>query len=175
MAVIEFVMIVIAALVSVLIAQPDIFSDESWEYLSRLFLLLMVPASIPVVCYEVAPTAWHGQTFGKRLLGIRVVRWDDQVTRSSELECPDPLHSFLRWAIPHGACLVLAVVSGVVSYPMVQRGATWFVFYGISGGIGVWALLLVYLSSVLDENGRGWHDKAAGTIMVKAPDPHMRE
>ena len=47
--------------------------------------------------------------------------------------------------------------------------------YGLFAGVG--ALLavaaVVYLSSPFDKNGRCWHDKAAGTVVVTAAEaPH---
>ena len=41
----------------------------------------------------------------------------------------------------------------------------------ISAGAGLAAWLLVYASSLFDSDGRGWHDKAAGTVVVTASDP----
>ena len=41
-----------------------------------LFSLL---ALVPVAGYEVAATARRGQTFGKRLMGLRVVVWDEDI------------------------------------------------------------------------------------------------
>ena len=38
--------------------------------------------------------------------------------------------------------------------------------WGISVGAGVVTWAAVYASSLFDKNGRGWHDKAAGTIVV---------
>ena len=151
-------------------------TGENWGAFLALWVLLSVLALIPVVQYEVASTVGEGQTFGKRRLGIRVVPWDGQATSTSDQQVLKRMQCVVRWAIPHVAWLVITVVAGVLAFPIVQEWAwaNWFVFYGISGGAGLWAMMLVYLSSVLDENGRGWHDKAAGTIVVMAPDPHMQ-
>ena len=80
MAVIAALMTVAAGLTSLLITQPDFFSEEGWDAHYRLLVILLIPASIPVVRYEMVSTARRGQTFAKKLLGIRVVRWDDQDT-----------------------------------------------------------------------------------------------
>ena len=36
------------------------------------------------------------------------------------------------------------------------------------GGLALW--LLVHVSSFWDDNGRGWHDKAAGTVVIIDPE-----
>ena len=36
-------------------------------------------------------------------------------------------------------------------------------YVGAGAGVAAWAV--VYASSLFDNNGRGWHDKAAGTIV----------
>ena len=170
MAVAESVMVVVVVLAAAFITRLDIFSDERWRDFLLVFVLLMLLASIPVVRYEVASTARRGQTFGKRCMGIRVVQWNDEGASSSELPCPAPPRSLGRWAVPHGAGLFAAVVAGWMAFQVVQGYGA---FYGISGGAGMAAWTVVYLSSLLDKDRRGWHDKAAGTIVVTARDTYM--
>ena len=62
MASIELVMVIVVAVVSVLIAGNG---GGDWGGFLAALLLLMVPASIPMVRYEVAATARRGQTFAK--------------------------------------------------------------------------------------------------------------
>lgn len=164
MAILGSLMTLVAALVSVLIAQPDLFSDENWEDFFLLFLLLTIAASIPVARYEVASTARRGQTLGKRSMGIRVVHWDDHAASTSDHRLP-LTRSLVRWAVPHIAGVTVAVTAAMVSFPMIARFRT--IFF-ISAGAGLTAWMLVYLSSLWDKDGRGWHDKAAGTVVVEA-------
>ena len=170
MAVIAALMTVAAGLTSLLITQPDFFSEEGWDAHYRLLVILLIPASIPVVRYEMVSTARRGQTFAKKLLGIRVVRWDDQDTLTSEQIDLQAFRCLVRWVIPHVIGVSVAVGAGVASVPRIGG-------LGVlaGAGAGLWAMMLVYLSSVLGENGRGWHDKAAGTIVVMARDAHMEQ
>ena len=170
MAVIAALTTVAAGLTSLLITQPDFFSEEGWDAHYRLLVILLIPASIPVVRYEMVSTARRGQTFAKKLLGIRVVRWDDQDTLTSEQIDLQAFRCLVRWVIPHVIGVSVAVGAGVASVPRIGG-------LGVlaGAGAGLWAMMLVYLSSVLDENGRGWHDKAAGTIVVMARDAHMEQ
>lgn len=87
--------------------------------------------------YEVAPTARWGQTLGKRILGIKVVN-------VSTGAAPGLSKSLGRWAL-----LILPI-----SVPYVQvPGALFF--------------LLCVLTMGHEPFYRGWHDKAAGTLVIK--------
>ena len=171
MAVMEAVVIIATFMIAAFVAQPDFFDDENWENFYVLWVLLMVPASIPVYWYEVVFTARSGQTFGKRLADIRVVPWDGEAAVIGD---QDPLEFWRfgsRWAIPHGAGIVAAVVAATVVLPGVQYQGD-FGWPIVGAAVVPWAL--VYSSSLWDKNGRGWHDKAAGTIVVKEPEPQPR-
>ena len=70
----------------------------------------------------------------------------------------------MRWVIPAICGVVLGTGLGL-ALADTGRGV------GLLAPIAMWTL--VYLSSFLD-NGlgrRGWHDKAAGTIVIKVPRP----
>ena len=127
-----------------------------------LFSLL---ALFPVAGYEVAATARRGQTFGKKLMGLRVVAWDeDMAAPVGGAEGLDTRCSVERWAVPHGGGMLAGVVAGVVSAPLI--GA-----YALLVGADTWMVVsaVVYLSALGDAHGRGWHDKAAGTVVVRSP------
>ena len=155
---------VTAGVVTLLTGQDIYFSDEAWSFVYTLMGLLVVAGLIPVVRYEVASTARRGQTFGKGLLGIQVVQCDDQGAPAADLPPPDLRQSIERWALPHGAGLSVGVVAGAVAVPRIGH---YGVLVGAGAGVVAWAL--VYASSLFDSKGRGWHDKAAGTIVVVAP------
>ena len=125
------------------------------------FILLLPLALVPVARYEVAATARRGQTFGKDWAEIRVVRYEDLDAPSGDPRLCDLQQSILRWAIPHLAGVVVGVLAGVVSGP---RFGGWAVLVGADAGLAAW--MLVYASSLWDPNGRGWHDKAVGTVVV---------
>ena len=163
MAVIEFVMILVATAVAFLVAQPGMVSDENWGVYYVAFALLLVPASIPAYLFEVGSTVRSGQTWGKRLADIRVVRWDGEAAAAGDQGSLAHRRIAARWAIPHGAGTVAAVVAVIVVLPGAQDGVEsgWV----LMGAFAVpWAL--VYASSLWDNNGRGWHDKAAGTVVI---------
>ncbi len=158
---------IVATLIAAAVAQPDlVFGNENWDSFYQLLVLLLVLASILVIRYEVAATTRRGRTVGKKSMGIRVVHCDDRhgsSSDSSDWEYPEPLYSLFRWAIPHGAAAFAALVAGVAAVPRIGG-------FGVllGAGLGLAAWTVVYLSSLLDENGRGWHDKAAGTVVVEA-------
>ena len=52
--------------------------------------------------------------------------------------------------------------------------APWIGAYGVLVGADMWMVVsaVIYLSALGDPHGRGWHDKAAGTIVIEAPRPY---
>lgn len=85
--------------------------------------------------YDPVLIAIRGQTVGKMVERIRVVRADNG-------ELPSWGKSFGRWAVP-----------GVLKFIPV---------------VGFFLALICYASLTRDASRRGWHDKAAGTVVVKA-------
>ena len=115
------------------------------------------------VLYEPVTVAWRGQTLGKAICGVKTVRIADG-------ETPHLGQTFVRWVIPAAVGVVLS--SGAVRI-LLSDGQ--IPDSGAGRGFGLLAVIImwtpVYLSSFLD-NGvgrRGWHDKAAGTVVVKVP------
>ncbi len=165
MAVIEAVMIFVTFIIAALATGQDLLSDENLEAFYMLWLLLLIPASIPVYLYEVGATARFGQTLGKRLWDICVVPWDGEAAALSDQDRQEHWRYVARWAIPHAAGVVAAVVAAIVVLPSEDSGDFWPI-----AGAAVVSWALVYLSSLFDKNRRGWHDKVAGTIVVCATD-----
>ena len=85
--------------------------------------------------YDPVLIAIRGQTVGKMVKRIRVVRADNG-------ELPSWGKSFGRWAVP-----------GVLKFIPV---------------VGFFLALICYASLTWDASRQGWHDKAAGTVVVKA-------
>ena len=110
--------------------------------------------------YEVALTARSGQTLGKDALSIMVVRHDDG-------QLPTAAAAFIRWIVPAVASVAGAVVVAMIPVPKPQGLEDWV---PAAGGLVAW--MLVYASSMWDADWRGWHDKAAGTVVVNEPQPH---
>ena len=90
--------------------------------------------------YFVVPTALFGWSIGKLLAGTRVVD-----LRSGRI--PNPLRVIVRWVIPYLPVIVSLTV-------------------GLAGDVIGFAVAFVYLPIVWDL--RGWHDRAARTIVVNA-------
>lgn len=107
--------------------------------LAWLFFLL-IPV-IPFV-YETVMVAWRGQTVGKMLGRLQVLSLEDGLV-------PTRRSAMIRAGLPAG--LLLLTVLPILS---------------LFGQIGY---LAVYLSSLLDQVlRRGWHDKLAGTVVVRS-------
>ena len=143
--------------------------DQTGTFNASMVLFLLL-ALIPVARYEVVATRRRGQTVGKRTAGIQVIKCDDRGALINELPHLELRNSVERWVVPHGAGLFVGVVAGAVAARSIGD-------YGVLVGVGAWLAVstIVYLSSLLDENGRGWHDKAAGTIVVAVDEPEQLE
>ena len=101
----------------------------------RVMMLLFVAGAVLALLYEPLMIARNGQTVGKILLRVRVVRADGSGV-------PGMGRSFRRWAVP-----------GLLAF---------IPFVG-------WLLTLACYASLLwDRSKQGWHDKAAGTVVVRA-------
>ena len=134
MGVVLIVLIVIGALALFGADSGDSTADEETTGLV-FFFGVMALMTVTGLLYEVVMIATRGQTLGKMMTSIKVVRADNGLL-------PGWGKSIGRWIIP----VVLAFV------PVVG-----------------WLLsLLVYLSLLWDSARQGWHDKAAGTLVVKA-------
>ena len=88
----------------------------------------------------------------------------DGATRHDNGHVPSPVRSFIRWIIPHIAIIVGAAAEAASSdpVPLFVTPASWML-----AALFWW--LLVPASSRWDAEGRGWNDKAAGTIVVASP------
>lgn len=131
----------------------------------RWIVLAIYVLSAAVLMHEPAVTARRGQTIGKRRAGIKVVRYCDAQT-------PGAVRALVRWAAPSALGVFAAVRFARTVVPEGEWLRVWghtstSTLLSLAAGLALW--LAVYLSSLLDSNGRGWHDKAAGTIVIKTP------
>lgn len=123
----------VAALLTPSSGDP-VIDDEATISLA-VFFSFMALAAVVGLLYEVVMIAMRGQTLGKMMTSIKVVRADNGLG-------PGWGKSIGRWIIP----AVLGFIPAV----------GWLLY------------LLVYLSLLWDSARQGWHDKAAGTLVVKA-------
>ena len=116
----------------------DAFRDyaESVEGLTWILLLLWA-------IYEIGFTAVRGQTIGKLATRTLVVRADD-LSHPEWGRAPGWGKSIIRCALP----VALVIPAFYLPY------------------IGEILLLLCYLALMWDRDRQGWHDKAAGTLVV---------
>ena len=102
-------------------------------------LWVQIVAAAVSALYEIVLIRTRGQTVGKRVLGIKVVRITDGAL-------PDWTASVGRYVLP--------LIPVLIPIP------------------GVFVLsLVIYLTAVVHPLRRGWHDRAAGTIVIKAEPP----
>ncbi len=96
--------------------------------------------------YTILATAFFGRTIGKAIVGTRVVRSDD-------FEPPGLGKAMLRWLVVSWGellALVMATAPDAVD-------------------AGVFVVLVVTYSPILwDRRGRGWHDRLADTLVIRA-------
>lgn len=93
---------------------------------------------VAAAVYEVGLIAWRGQTLGKMAQNIRVANVLDG-------RRPGLGSSTIRFLVPTVVSVVFAQLSGS-QLPI---------------------SVLIYLTALLDPLRRGWHDKAAGTVVVR--------
>ena len=128
-------------------------SVPSSDPITRFYTSLAIGALIVLglgACYEIAMIAFRGQTIGKAVAGARVVRADDGMD-------PGAMRSTLRW-------LVVAAPRLPVVLALTLGGAA----LGSAALLLVWVLWpIVYASLLWGRDHRGWHDKAAGTLVVR--------
>jgi len=108
----------------------------STDSVSLAETLLIISFFLTIAAYEIVLTALWGQSLGKRLLRLKVVRLADAGAIGWGT-------SVLRWVVQF-----LAWVPGLI--------------------VGA---VILYASPFWDSTGRrqGWHDKIAGTVVVKLP------
>ena len=117
-------------------AASDVSEDR--KTISTPLWVQLVAAAISAL-YEIVLIRTRGQTVGKRVVGIKVVR-------STDGALPDWTASVVRYVLP--------VVPVVIPVP------------------GLFLLsLVIYLVAIAHPLRQGWHDRAAGTIVVRAESP----
>ena len=89
------------------------------------------------IVYDIVPVALWGRTLGKRVVGIKVVS-------AQSGEVPRWGKAIARWAIPG--------LPAAIPFIMWIGGLWW---------------ILCNLSLTWDRVYQGWHDKAAGTLVIK--------
>ena len=115
-------------------------------------------ALIGWVLYEPVMVAWRGQTLGKAICRIRIIRTADG-------ETPNLWQAVVRWAVPAAAGVATTLIASPVIADVKADAVRILVMFA------AWAPL--YLTSLLgnDDQRRGWHDKAARTIVVRVAAP----
>ncbi|WP_419840852.1 RDD family protein [Candidatus Poriferisodalis sp.] len=112
-----------------------------------VFLAVLLVATVLSIGYETAATAWRGQTVGKRMLRIKVI----SVPQGS---VPRLTKSLLR----------AALTSPLLPIPLFV--ASFLTPFAVSLTYLPLVTVLIYLSVAWDREYRGWHDQAAGTLVV---------
>ena len=129
---------------------------------AALFVLLVIAALVLVVLYEVHLTARRGSAVGKNIIDVVVIRWSADNDAATRQPFPSYGQSLIRWLVPHSVLFAGLTVLWQWSVFDPDRVTPLIIFIGPVGWV------LIYLTSLLDKDGRGWHDKAAGTVVVQA-------
>ena len=168
-AIIAFVAFVAFVLLSMSATGFSFVSHSEFEPLNNDEAYGLAWPYASVLLYEaamIAMTWWRGQTLGKMLLGVQVIAYSDS-------RMPSALRSIIRWAFPLAATppLIDAFIRDIPELVNNEEaaalsGRAWWLWVAL----GWW--LLVHASTLWDSQRRGWHDKAAGTIVIKAAPPH---
>lgn len=134
---------------------------DSAATLLMFVAMCLVPVAV-VARYEAVRTARTGQTLGKKIMGIAVVRMGSRSTREVVLGLNRERH-LARWALPHLSGLIAALIGAAASYPVL---GVYGLLVGVCTGMAGW--MFVYASTIWSKDGRGWHDKIARTVVVDA-------
>ena len=127
-----------AAIVAVIWAISQIDEDIADDSDSAFGGLIVLLIGLLVgILYEVVQTAIWGQTLGKRMVGIKVINAASGGT-------PGWGKAIGRWAIP-----TIPILIPIVNF------------------VGWIFTMLCYLSITWDRVHQGWHDKAAGTLVIR--------
>jgi uncharacterized RDD family membrane protein YckC len=97
---------------------------------------------VAFMTYETVFLALRGNTLGKYVFRVKAVSWERGTLASYQ-------EAAIRAILP-GIFLLLAVAGGLFSYLQLVP-------------------IVIYLSSLANPVYRGWHDKAADTIVLSAP------
>ena len=130
----------------------DSSNEASWT------ALIALAFATPLVLYEVLWIKRRGSTTGKRLTGVRIVRWPDGGPVSAG-------RALGRYAILHSG-----TAAGVLVAAQMPNDTSVWAWLAVAAAW--WPL--VGLSPLLDRQQRGWHDKAAGTIAIAHEPPSAR-
>ena len=114
--------------------------EEEFPEVAGFFVAMSLTTMVIGVVYEIALVATRGQTVGKMALKVKVVQAANGLL-------PGWGKSVGRWLVPAIPGLIGWVIPSI-SY------------------VGLLSLL-VYLSLVWDKVRQGWHDKTAGTLVIK--------
>ena len=117
----------------------------------RLNLIVSMVVFGVLVLYEMARIGTSGQTWGKRRRRVRVVTRRDGAA-------PSPERALVRGLVPAAAGAVGCVGAALADLRVPALA-----------GLALW--LVVYVSAMWGRNGRGWHDMAAGTVVINDPVP----
>ncbi|WP_419943614.1 RDD family protein [Candidatus Poriferisodalis sp.] len=127
-------------------------ADSAFHWVPSTAMAVMVL----VVCGPIVASCW-GATPGQRIARVKVVNLGHSGP-------PMPGRALLRWA------------AGAVPLLVGAAALTWALWSGTEGTPGVWLAvasfgvwMLVHASVLWDPQRRGWRDKLAGTIVVRAP------
>ena len=125
----------------------------------------LVALAILQPIYEIALIKKYGQTVGKMVMNIKVVRFDD----AAELGWDQSFMRWFVWQTPLWIYLLIgAIVFGVGDSLLVSLvilvviGAFMYVVELIFVGV-------IVITALKDPNRRGWHDKIARTIVIRIP------
>ena len=137
----------------VLISLPSLFlasalgvgtaeRDGVTELTGPRWPLLIFPVAF--IAYETFFVGWKGNTLGKFAFRAKVVAWAGG-------EVPTYQESAIRALVP-GVFLIVAIAGAGTML-------SWLIVVPV----------VIYLSSLINAVYRGWHDKAADTIVLSAP------
>ncbi len=127
----------------------DDYLAQAREDVQGLSLRVSLVVFVILALYETNTTS--GRTWGKARKRVRVVSVDGAAVLS-------PVRAFVRGLVAPAAGVggSVAAVAADFRYPPLGGLVLWFV---------------VYASAMWGKAGRGWHDIAAGTVVINDPEP----
>ena len=139
--------LVLATVLMGCLAYARLVTGDEYEPYGWLLtpLVIVLAALFLTAVYETWATSAIGQTRGKRLKGIQVVRLRDG-------RKPGVAASFVRAALPLAASLCGLVLIWGANPPIATL-------------VAIALYCLIFLSAIWDRHGRAWHDRLSQTLV----------
>ena len=130
-------------------------------WLSSLPALVALLILAPI--YEIALIKRYGQTVGKMIMNVRVVRFDDGAGL-------DWKQSFVRWFVWQTPLWIYLLIGAIVfgtGGSLLESLVIWLVIGVLMHVVELAFTAVIVVTTLRDPNRRGWHDRCAQSVVIR--------